>query len=454
VKALRSDSTAGRLVRAFKLLPGQLAANREYLYFWVIATIVDIALLNALQPWAWIALAVVNLIFGVAALASVVGPVDKAFESIGLDFNTGYGTPQWLVEGKYPLTQDILRIKAAGYTPADFEKYLGQISSRLNLPIREIRKPSVKDPVLEVLIKRTQLPSHLEYSKLPLGDLKQGEFFLGQTEDGYERLSLSKMIHMLVAGQTGSGKTQFLRQCLATLLTQSRESHVCLIDMKGGIDFQSFQDAPNFELVTSYEEADLLLDRVIDLFETRKNLILAKRKDGWSAFSMKELENEPSLAGKPIGPVVVMVDELAELSKKATAKSAKGELQEKIATLARLSRFTGIHLILGTQRPDKSTIDMQSKDNLPTRVCFSVPSVTASTLVIGDMTASTLGSTPGRAVFQLGSNKIIQTPLITNSELEAKITRHTERLTQLRYRRSIFRARHNTQPNREEVRIK
>jgi S-DNA-T family DNA segregation ATPase FtsK/SpoIIIE len=210
--------------------------------------------------------------------------------------------------------------------------------------------------------------------------------------------------------------------------------------MKGGIDFQPFMDVQNFRLVTSYDDAEIVLSEVLALFEARKELLLLKRKTNWAEMTMKELEHEPSMLGKPIGPVIVVVDELAELSKKATERTAKSSLQEKLATLARLARFTGIHLVLGTQRPDKSTLSMQSKDNLPTRVCFSVPSITASTLVIGDMSASTLGNIPGRAILQLSGNKTIQTPLIDNDELREMLQRHQDRLTQMKYDRVLGRS--------------
>jgi S-DNA-T family DNA segregation ATPase FtsK/SpoIIIE len=242
---------------------------------------------------------------------------------------------------------------------------------------------------------------------------------------------------MLVAGQTGAGKTQFLRQFIATVLSHHRDSFVALIDMKGGIDFQSFLDVPNFKLVSKYSDADTLLSEVIALFETRKEYLLSKRKTNWSELSLKELVREQSMDGLPIGPVVIVVDELAELSKKASERASKSLIQDKLATLARLARFAGIHLVLGTQRPDKSTLDMQSKDNIPTRVCFSVPSVTASTLVVGDMSASTLGNIPGRAIFQLSGSKVIQSPLIENKELKEMMDKHSSRLRDQNYDRGL-----------------
>lgn len=426
-----------RFIRYNGILFRQLFANREYFYFWIIATLCGVAYLESPSPYVWGLVGLANWNISVAAVGSVVRPIDKALESISLDYQTGYGLPTWIVEGKYPAAQDKICFNAAGYAAQDFEKFSAQISSRLSQPIKEIRKPFANSPRIEIVFRRSNIPSTLEFKNLPIGDLKPGEFFMGQSDDGLERLTLAQMIHMLVGGQTGSGKTQFLRQLLASLLSQTRDIHVCLTDMKGGIDFQQFRDLPNFELATSYEEADQLLDRLLKLFEIRRDFLIEKRKANWSELIARDLKGEKALRGYPTGYVVAMVDELGELSKKATEKAAKSDLQEKIATLARLARVTGIHLILGTQRPSKDVVSMQSKDNLPSRICFSVPSVAASTLVVGDMSASNLGNLPGRAVFQLQGTKIIQSPLITNGEIEKLMDSLRERLKRSGYNRSV-----------------
>ncbi len=420
-----------RFMRYFGVFLSQATQNREYVYFLLLGSIMDVALMVVVRPWGWALVVILNLFIGVIAIGTVVRRIERAFESLGLDFSKGFGSPRWLVDGKYPASQEVIRIQAAGYGPSDYSKYAEHISARLNQPVREIRKPSADRSILEVVLKRSYLPGLLRYSELPLGDLKPGEFFLGKSDDRFEKISLKQMVHMLVAGQTGAGKTQFLRQFIATVLSQSRESFVALIDMKGGIDFQAFLEVPNFKLVSKYTDAESLLAEVINLFEARKELLLLRKKTNWSELTLKELEHEPSMKGRPIGPVVVVVDELAELTKRAIERSSKSPLQSQLATLARLSRFAGIHLVLGTQRPDKSTLDMQSKDNLPTRICFSVPSVTASTLVVGDMSASTLGNLPGRAICQTTGSQVIQTPLIENPELKEMMDKHAARFADM-----------------------
>jgi S-DNA-T family DNA segregation ATPase FtsK/SpoIIIE len=212
-----------------------------------------------------------------------------------------------------------------------------------------------------------------------------------------------------------------LKQILTTLLVRTRNIHLSLIDMKGGIDFQEFHGLPNFEIVTKYEDADRMLGYLNRLYEKRTQIILAQKKENWSQVNTSKLKESAGQAGEPLGPVVLVVDELAELSRKATQSAAHSKLQEKIAHLARLARVTGIHLILGTQRPDSEVLAGQSRDNLPTKVCYSVPSIHASSIVLGNMTAFTLGGHPGRAVVVAGGTTILQTPYITRAEVDRRL---------------------------------
>ena len=66
-------------------------------------------------------------------------------------------------------------------------------------------------------------------------------------------------------------------------------------------------------------------------------------------------------------------DEVAEmLDKTGRSKESKevlAQIENKLATLSRLGRAFGIHLILATQRPDANILPGQIKNNLDFRVC-------------------------------------------------------------------------------------
>lgn len=401
---------------------GLLRRNPEYQYYILFSVLYQATFYHCINPWFILASLIECFLIGFLATASVLRKVDRAFQSLPISFESaGYGKPYWVIDSKSPLNSESYKIHAAGFSEKDFEQHRDIIASRLRMPVSSIKKPSADDPHIYVSVKKLEIPSHVAYSKLDLGALENGEFYLGQGELGTRKISLAGMIHMLVAGQTGSGKTQFIKQVLTTLLSRTKNIHVCLIDMKGGIDFQEFMDLKNVEFATNYKSACKLLDGLNALYEERTKIILEQKKTKWAEVTANKIIESEDRKGQPTGPVVLFVDEVAELSKKATMSAAHSELQEKIATLARLARVTGIHLILGTQRPDVKVIAAQSKDNLQTKVCFSVPNVSASTIVVGNMTASTLGGHPGRAVVVDHGMTIMQTPYISRDEVDSRL---------------------------------
>lgn len=57
-------------------------------------------------------------------------------------------------------------------------------------------------------------------------------------------------------------------------------------------------------------------------------------------------------------------------------------VEENIVKLAKLSRATGIHLVICTQRPSKELFTDRMRDEIDARICFNVVSKEASKLVI------------------------------------------------------------------------
>ncbi|MGK5083424.1 FtsK/SpoIIIE domain-containing protein [Bdellovibrionota bacterium FG-1] len=416
----------------------QFFSNPEYFYIWLIASSLAVGYFETINYWYWAAIGVFNLCVGILAVGSVVRVVDRAMMSLGLGFEkTGYGLPTWIVRGARPFQQETIRVKSAGFAASDFEKHLDQISSRLCLPIETVRKLSPAVPIIEFVTKNARAPNTLDYTSLKLEDLKPGEFYVGLDGVKMVRKFLADLPHMITAGQTGSGKTNFILQLLVTILSRTPWAHICMIDMKGGVDFHAFNGLANFEMFINREDAASCIQSIETIYDAR-NLYLRKKKlINWSLLSIKELSSDPAMKGLPIGPLLLVFDELAELSWKANTANQGEELQEQLASFTRKCRHAGIHLVFGCQRPDKKVLGMQSKDNCPARICFSVPSVAASNTVLGNMMATTLGGHRGRAVFQLGDNTIVQTPYIRTATIQDMMTQVKERMTRNKYDRRV-----------------
>ena len=435
-KDIKTISNWGRY--AYVLLT-QITANPEYLLLWIIGTSLAIGYFETTNLWAWGAIGVFNLLLGLLGVASVVRVVDRAVQSLDIGFHrTGFGHPDWIVSGARPFSQETFKIKAAGFSAEDFERFLPHISSRHCRPVHSIRKVSAAVPVIEICTRRTEIPNSLNFSTLDVASLRPGCFFVGHTGVRLIEKHLSDLPHLLVAGQTGSGKTTFIQQMLATILTRTPFAHAVLTDMKGGIDFPAFEGVPNLEMVTNDSGVQKALDGIQKLYELRKAYLVRKKAKNWYQLSTTELAAEETLKGSPIGPVVVVFDELAELARIMRQNGNHRDFQDQLASFSTLYRFAAIHLVFGAQRPDKDVIDTKGKDVFPARMCFSVPSVAASTVVLGDMSAATLGAHPGRAVFRLEDKFVVQAPFITDAHLGGILTRLKERLARSQYRRKII----------------
>ncbi|MGC2221196.1 MAG: FtsK/SpoIIIE domain-containing protein [Methylocella sp.] len=88
--------------------------------------------------------------------------------------------------------------------------------------------------------------------------------------------------------------------------------------------------------------------------------------------------------------LIHVFDEFADLI--LTGRDEKREFEEMVARLAGKGRAAGIHLVLVTQRPDRTVVTGLIKSNLPMKVCLRVANATNSQIVLGEPgTESLLG---------------------------------------------------------------
>ena len=75
----------------------------------------------------------------------------------------------------------------------------------------------------------------------------------------------------------------------------------------------------------------------------------------------------------PLPRIVLAIDEISDLlSKDGLTKEEKTVIQTieaHLCSLARLARATGIHLLIGTQRPSADVIPGQLRSNISYKVC-------------------------------------------------------------------------------------
>ena len=192
---------------------------------------------------------------------------------------------------------------------------------------------------------------------------------------------IGRMPHVLIAGQTGSGKSVCINAFLATILFRASPSEVKLIMV----------DPKRVEL-THYNGIPHLLSPVIvepDKVISALKWILGEMDRRYKLFAQAGARNIDSYnenAGFQALPYIVLfIDELADIMLFSPV-----EVEDAITRIAQMSRATGIHMVLATQRPSVDVITGLIKANIPCRIAFAVASQVDSRVILDTQGAEKL----------------------------------------------------------------
>src|SRR5438067_5448490 len=190
---------------------------------------------------------------------------------------------------------------------------------------------------------------------------------------------LAKLPHLLIAGQTGSGKSVRIGAILTSLLLQSTPDDVRILigDLKR-VDFPGFNGVPHLVVPVMHDSPQILNALYWTTSEMDRRYRLFARANARNIASYNEkhtgTDREPY--------VVFIIDELADLMLQAPI-----QVEQQIPRVAQVARATGIHLVLGTQRPSVDVITGLIKANVPARIAFATASSVDSRTII-DMTGA------------------------------------------------------------------
>jgi S-DNA-T family DNA segregation ATPase FtsK/SpoIIIE len=229
------------------------------------------------------------------------------------------------------------------------------------------------------------------------------ELILGENMLEKIKIDLNKLPHVLVAGETGSGKSVILRLLLWQGILKA--ARMFMIDFKGGVEFGL--DYEQFgEVITEKQRALEVLKDLTRENQARLKLFREMRVKNLAQYNIKAEEK----GFKKLCRIMMFIDELAEMTDKTGASKEAKELMSQIekeqSTLARLSRATGINLIIGIQRPDAKVITGQIKNNIPVRICGRFADKAASEIVLGNTRATNLPEIKGRFLFKVGADTV------------------------------------------------
>ena len=214
-------------------------------------------------------------------------------------------------------------------------------------------------------------------------------------------LDLDRAPHILLAGVCGTGKSTSVNSMIISMIKKFTpdELQFVMFDPKI-VELDIFRDLPHLQMpiINDAEKFAAVLHRIADEMDKR--------------LAMPSDEKLPRL--------VIIIDELVDL---LTAEN-KIAVETDIARIAQKGRKVGIHLIIGTQRPEEIPVVILA--NIPTKLCFQVDSEFASEQVLGEPGAETLLG-KGDMLMQYGLfTERVQGAWISNEDIE-KIIEEIER---------------------------
>ncbi|MEU4607586.1 DNA translocase FtsK [Kribbella sp. NPDC023972] len=210
-----------------------------------------------------------------------------------------------------------------------------------------------------VLEQRPILDHSIPRPVEPITDANRWRIPLAIGEDGQQIVWEPRdQSHLLIVGATNTGKTVAIQG--VAVEASRRGWRVRVVDPKA-VEFLGLRDWPNIEVVATDLEAQMaVIYSTWQLMEERYAQIVAgeAHEDDFER-------------------VVLIVDEFRDLfgaatewwsRNKPTGATGKCPVFEKLFSLVRKGRTAGIHLVLGTQRPDADFLTGEARDNFKARL--------------------------------------------------------------------------------------
>ncbi len=246
---------------------------------------------------------------------------------------------------------------------------------------------------------------------------------------------LSKMPHLLVAGSTGSGKSVCINTIICSILMRYKPDEVklVLVDPKK-VELKNYNGIPHLlcPVVSDPKKASVVLQKVVAEMEKRYDIFAEKEVKniaGYNDLIEKERKKNPDINTTRMPYIVVIIDELADLMLVASK-----EVQDSIMRITQMARAAGIHLIVATQRPSTDIITGVIKNNIPSRIAFSVSSAIDSRTILDASGAESLLGKGDMLYLPMGESHTtrIQGCFISDNEI-SKLIEYCKAQTQVKY---------------------
>ena len=229
----------------------------------------------------------------------------------------------------------------------------------------EVPNPEIDTLTIRTILERTDFFARPSKLSAVVGLTITGEPII---------MDLDKMPHILIAGATGSGKSVCVNAIILSILMRATPDEVrfLMIDPKK-VELNLYDGIPHLlaPVVTDPPQAAATLKRwaLIEMERryTEFSKLGVKNLEGYNQKAKESAKTDEPF--KPLPYIVVIIDELADLMMVAAQ-----DVETTICRLAQMSRATGIHMVIATQRPSVNVVTGLIKANIPSRASFFLQS--------------------------------------------------------------------------------
>jgi hypothetical protein len=283
-----------------------------------------------------------------------------------------------------------------GMAPSDFMK----MQERLNSHLQAETDIYTNNSQLHIEVMSEHLPKNRMYEpQEPPGKMIL-PIPIGYSRSRFIWADLTELPHLVVAGETYGGKSNFLHQAIASLVHQDNV-RLYVIDLKK-VEFGYLKD--HAVLSMTLPDTVKILEEICLEMINRMNLLYRER--------IPKIQEYKHSATKEMPYIVIIIDELSQLSPKLAHDKATKELRiaahQYLTDILCLARALGIHVIVSTQRPDRDVLPGQLKANIPAALCFKVKNEINSGIVLDNNKADLLPRIKGRAIWQFDVEREVQ----------------------------------------------
>lgn len=185
--------------------------------------------------------------------------------------------------------------------------------------------------------------------------------------------NIARMPHILIAGQTGSGKSYAINSFIASILFRASPNEVkfIMVDPKR-VELTGYNGIPHLlaPVITDPEKVVSALKYLLTEMDHRYKM--------FAQVGARNIDSYNEISGFQALPyIILIIDELADIMLFSPV-----EVEDCITRLAQMSRATGIHMVLATQRPSVDVITGLIKANIPARIALAVSSLVDSRVIL------------------------------------------------------------------------